>query len=136
VRESIHPVALSMVLSEGLWRNPSTGNWTCLEAFNVLRVPTLPGVVESLCVYAAFADVFGGTEVRFSLFRVAPDSLAEELLARTPVLRVRPGGRRRHLVMGTRMRELRFGGPGEYRLAAESGGTCIMDRKFLVLGRR
>jgi hypothetical protein len=136
VREAIRPVGLSMVLSEGIWRNPSTGNWTCLEAFNAYRVRAFPAVVDSICVHAAFADVFGGTELRFPLFRTAPDNLAGELAARTPVLRVRPGVRRRNLVVGTRFLGLRIPGPGEYRLAAESGEACIMERTFPVLDGR
>lgn len=125
------PLVLSIVICDQAIVDPSTGKRSLMGCFGGIGAKTFPAIHPQIHVAVAITSCHGLTAIKLKIVRVTPDSLdGEELVgAETQVDVPDP---RMILEFGIDFRNVTFPAPGEYRVALESQGIVVLERRVVV----
>jgi hypothetical protein len=123
------PIALAMVLCDGIHIDPGTGKRTLLGLFNSACSSELPAKINQLAVYCCITECNGETPFTFKVVDVNEE--------RDPIFETE-GNMRCDDPLGIIELDLVMGGVefpeyGEYRFQLLSAGHPLMERKLMVI---
>ncbi|MCK6457369.1 MAG: hypothetical protein L6Q92_12675 [Phycisphaerae bacterium] len=121
------PAVLSMIVCDGVHRDPSTGKFTILGTFNIIGCRQTPVTHEVMFVYLALTDALGTTPLTLDL--VSADETTTIFKSEVSIDVPDP------LVvveLPLQARNVTFENPGEYRLRLFCADEPLMERRIVV----
>ncbi len=127
--EGTEPVALALVLCDGIHVDPGTGKRTLLGLFNSAYSPVLPARMNQLAIYCCLTECYSETPIAFKIVDVNEER--EPLFESSNVVHSDDP-------LGIVELDLQIGGIefpeyGEYRFQLLSGGYPLMERKLMMI---
>ena len=124
----VTPYPLSMVLCDGLWRDPYTGKFTLIGLFSTVGSENFPMDLPVLSIYVALTDGQGTMPLKLELVDVdesRPPLFSDEndVSFNDPCAVLELAFQRTHVV---------FPSPGEYRLKLFVNNDFMIERRILV----
>ena len=126
----VTPYPLSMVICDGLWRDPYTRKLTLIGLFTTIASDQFPMSIPILSIYVALTDGQGEMPVRLELVDVdeerPPIFSDEQSINFTDPCMI--------MEMGFQKGGILVPHPGEYRLKLFANNEFIIERRLLVAG--
>ena len=130
--ENTKPQALTMMLCDAVWRDPSTGKTFIQGGFTALTAPEFPCAVEKFSAYVALTQITGSVPINLRLILVDEDGsdhkdigTAQAKVDSHDPLAVAEGN---FLFL-----DVVFEQPGEYRLVLECDGDTLLERRLVTI---
>jgi hypothetical protein len=126
----VTPYPLSMILCDGLWRDPYNGKFTLIGLFSTVGSENFPMALAVLYIYIALTDGQGTMPVKLELVDVdeeRPPIFSDEndMQFADPCAVTEMAFQRAGVI---------FPQPGEYRLKLFVNNEFIIERRILVTG--
>lgn len=126
----VTPYALSMIVCDGLWRDPYTGKFTLIGLFSTIGSSEFPMSQPVLSMYVALTDGQGTMPVKIELVdvdeeRVPIFSDESDMQFVDPCAVMEIAFQKTNVV---------FPAPGEYRLKLFVNNEFIIERRIFVAG--
>ncbi len=130
--KNLKPQALTMMLCDAVWRDPSTGKTFIQGGFTALTAPEFPCAVEKFSAYVAMTQISGSTPINLRLIFVDEEgsdpkdiSTAQVKVDSHDPLAVAEGE--------FLFQDVVFEQPGEYRFVLECGGDTLLERRLVAI---
>lgn len=122
-----HPVPLSLMICDHIWRDPRTGKLALLGVFSAFASPVFPSPL-TVTFYFALTDGSGILPVRVELTDL--DEVGPTLCRAEGFFRFDD---RRNVVEGAFECNVQIAEPGEYRVKLFVGDEFIMERSLMAM---
>ena len=126
------PQALTMMLCDSVWRDPSTGKTFIQGGFTALTAPEFPCAVSKFSAYVALTQIRSAVEINLRLVLVSEDesdpkdvSSAQAKVDSHDPLAVAEGD--------FVFQDVVFERPGEYRFVLECDGEPLLERRLVAV---
>ncbi len=126
------PQALTMMLCDSVWRDPSTGKTFIQGGFTALTAPEFPCVLSRFSAYVALTRISSAVPINLRLVLLSEDgsdpkdvSSAQANVDSRDPLAVAEG----EFVF----QDVVFERPGEYRLVLECDGETLLERRLVAV---
>ena len=127
--EEREPLALALIVCDGVHSDPGSGKKTLLGLFSVVIGPKFPFVVPQICIYAAITECIGPTTINVRIV----DANEE----REPVVdvdgKVECEDPLAVLDLAFFFGSSSFPEAGEYRVQLFAAGVPIMERRLMAI---
>jgi hypothetical protein len=123
------PVALAMILCDGIHVDPDNGKRTLLGLFSVVYSPTTPVQMSNFAVYVALTECRGKVPLMLRIYDVDED--------REPVVLVEAEFESDDPIgvteISLNLGRVVFPEYGEYRVTLFSAGTPVIERRMVIM---
>ena len=126
------PQALTMMLCDSVWRDPSTGKTFIHGGFTALTAPEFPCAVAKFSAYVALTQIHNAVAINLRLILLSEDgsdpkdvSSAQAKVDSNDPLAVAEG----EFVF----QDVVFERPGEYRFVLECDGETLLERRLVAV---
>lgn len=126
------PIALAMVLCDGVHRDRGSGKVYVLGTFSTIFASTFPAMHPHFVVYIQLTDGHQNCDLTLKLAQLKPDELDGTPLQEA-TLPVMFADRRAVVELAIGFANVVLPEAGEYRVILEVGGILIMERRLLAL---
>jgi hypothetical protein len=125
------PLGLAMVLADLVWRDPSTGKFTILGTYDVVRCTGFPCRHPPMGVYCVLTEGYGKVQLALRVVEAA-DPAEEPVVALTREVEFPSPRSAVQICVG--VPPITFPREGEYRVQLRCAGEVVMERRLLVHG--
>ena len=126
------PKALSMMLCDAVWRDPSTGKTFIQGGFTAVTAREFPCSIPRFCAYIALTEICGEIPIKIRLVHLDGDdtdpkeiSSAQAKVNSDDPLAVAEGE--------CVFQDVVLEKPGEYRLVLECDGEPLLERRLVAI---
>jgi hypothetical protein len=129
---NVPPIVLSLILSDSIHVDHSTGKRSILGVFSAIYAREFPATHPQLVVNVELTNGHGDTAVDIKLVQVQPESVEGEMVgsARFDISFQHP---RQVVGFGLGLKGVVFPQPGEYRVILECQGTILLERSLMLV---
>ncbi len=126
------PQALTMMLCDSVWRDPSTGKTFIQGGFTALTAPEFPCVVSKFSAYVALTQIRSTVEINLRLILVSEDESDPKDVSSAQA-KVDSHDPRAVAEGDFVFQDVVFERPGEYRFVLECDGELLLERRLVAV---